>query len=335
MPPFWRESGRNITLERAHVQGYELVVAPLAFNGHFHLHFYPTLPSILRHSRPEVCHIDEEPYNLATYLALRAAHRVRARTLFFTWQNILRRYPIPFRSMAGYVHRHVSGAIAGSRDAVDVLRKKGYTGPIRVIPQFGVDPELFHPVAGGRPDRPFTIGYAGRLVQQKGLGTLVDALGDLSGDWRLILCGTGPMRDLLRARFSSLGLASRVHRHDHVPSEQMPHCLRMMDVLILPSLTRPNWQEQFGRVLIEAMACEVPVIGSDSGEIPNVIGQCGLIFPEGDAGSLRQLLALLRDDVQRRRELGVAGRNRVLAHYTHAKIAEATVAFYRELGGQS
>ena len=318
-------------LERAHVQGYELVVAPLALNGHFHLHFYPTLLSILRRSRPALCHIDEEPHNMATYLAVRAARRVGARTLFFTWQNMLRRYPIPFRSMAGYVHRNVAGAIAGSCDAAQVLRTKGYTGPVRVIPQFGVDPELFRPMAGAAPDRPFTVGYAGRLVAEKGLSTLAAAVGDLPGDWRLIVCGAGPMRNTLRARFSEPGMARRVRFYDYLPSQDMPDHLRMMDVLVLPSLTHPNWKEQFGRVLIEAMACQVPVIGSDSGEIPNVIGENALIFPEGDAESLSKLLALLRGDPQLRRELGLAGRKRVLANYTQTKIADATVDFYRGL----
>lgn len=331
VPPFWREAGRKTKLEQAHVQGYELVVAPLALNGHFHLHFYPTLLSILRRSRPALCHIDEEPHNLATYLAVRAARRVGARTLFFTWQNTLRHYPIPFRSMAGYVHRHVSGAIAGSCDAARVLRTKGYTGPVQVIPQFGVDPELFRPIAGPAPERPFTVGYAGRLVREKGISTLAAAVGNLSGDWRLILCGAGPMRGTLRTLFSDVGLAAHVRFHDYVPSQDMPDYLRTMDVLVLPSLTRPNWKEQFGRVLIEAMACQVPVIGSDSGEIPNVIGESGLIFPEGDAESLSQFLALLRSDPQRRRELGLAGRKRVLANYTQTKIADATVDFYRGL----
>lgn len=335
VPPNWREKGNTLTLERAHTTGYRLLSAPVAFNGRFHLHFYPTLSSILRQTRPDLCHIDEEPYNLATYLALRAARRMGAKTLFFTWQNLLRRYPPPFRHTERFVYRHADAAIVGNRDAVQVLRAKGYAGPVRVIPQFGVDPTLFHPPAQ-RPHRdPFTIGYAGRLVRQKGLGTLIEAVARLPGEWRLTLYADGPMREELSARVSALGLTDRVRLNPRVASEQMPDCLAEMDVLVLPSLTRPNWKEQFGRVLIEAMACGLPVVGSDSGEIPNVIGDVGRVVPEGDAQALRDQLLLLRDKPRIRHELGAKGRQRVLERYTQARIADDTVAFYRAICNRS
>jgi glycosyltransferase involved in cell wall biosynthesis len=111
----------------------------------------------------------------------------------------------------------------------------------------------------------------------------------------------------------------------------MPAHLRRLHALVLPSLTRPNWKEQFGRVLIEAMACGVPVVGSDSGEIPNVIGEAGLVFPEGDAEALRAALARLRDDRDLWGHLAVAGRARVLAEFTHAQVAQKTYRVYREM----
>ena len=114
----------------------------------------------------------------------------------------------------------------------------------------------------------------------------------------------------------------------------MPVYLQQLDVLALTSRTLPNWKEQFGRILIEAMACEVAVVGSDSGEIPHVIDEAGLIFPEGDETALHQhLLALMQSETVRD-ELGRNGRNRVLAHYTQSQIADQTVAVYRELAAQ-
>jgi glycosyltransferase involved in cell wall biosynthesis len=333
VPQYWRENGRKLELERAHTQGYELIVTPMLFNGSFHAHFYPMLASILRRSRPDLCHIDEEPYNLATYLAMRVARRIGAKTLFFTWQNLLRRYPPPFRNMEGYVYRHTDGAIAGNHSAVQVLREKGYRGPVEIIPQFGVDPSLFapRPPDHQRDERPFTIGFAGRLVPEKGLDLLLDAVAGLAGEWRLELYGAGPMRAALQAHAQTLGLAERVAFHDRVASSEMPERLAAMDVVVLPSLTRPNWKEQFGRVLIEAMSCGVPVIGSDSGEIPHVIGDGGWVFPEGDAAALRALLDRVRGEEAGRRAVGQRARARVLAHYTQAHIAAETVAFYRAL----
>ena len=331
VPPAWRENGRSQHLERAHTIGYELVVAPLRWNGHYHLHYYPTLAEILRTARPDLCHIDEEPYNLATWLASKAAHRVGARTLFFTWQNIHRRYPPPFAQFESQVYRRSHAAIAGNRDAERVLRDKGFESPIRVIPQFGVDTDLFRPAPPRKREDRLTVGYAGRLVEEKGVSALLEALAQLQGPWRWIVCGSGPLRGQLESRLRELGLVDRVRFHDQVPSGDMPRYLNMMDLLVLPSLTRPNWREQFGRILIEAMACQVPVIGSDSGEIPHVIGDAGLIFPEGDVRALGEAISALQGDDARRRELGQAGRARVLAHFTMRQIAGQTVDFYRLL----
>ncbi len=177
IPPAWREGRRTVRLDRAHTQGYQLIIAPLAFNGQFHLHFYPNLGRLLRELRPDVLHMDEEPYNLATWHALSVGKRLGARCLFFTWQNLQRRYPWPFRSLEAANYRLADYAIAGNQAAAGVLRSKGYHGRLAVIPQFGVDPDIFSPAAGGtnRQEAGFTIGYAGRLVTEKGIDTLLRA----------------------------------------------------------------------------------------------------------------------------------------------------------------
>jgi glycosyltransferase involved in cell wall biosynthesis len=116
----------------------------------------------------------------------------------------------------------------------------------------------------------------------------------------------------------------------------MPDVMRTFDVLVGPSLTTARWKEQFGRMLVEAMACGVPVIGSDSGEIPRVIDACGLVVPEGDAAALRLALEQLQGDRTLRGRLGRAGRQRVLEHFTQEAVAVRTVDAYRRLlGGRS
>jgi glycosyltransferase involved in cell wall biosynthesis len=104
-----------------------------------------------------------------------------------------------------------------------------------------------------------------------------------------------------------------------------------LDCLVLPSRTTPRWKEQFGRVLVEAMACEVAVVGSDSGEIPRVIGGGGVVFPEGDTAALGRGLEALAGSTELRRRLGAAGRARVLTTYTQEKIVADTLAFYQAL----
>ncbi len=332
LPGTWRENGRAVRLERAHTAGYRLETLPIVFNGRFHLHFYPSFGGALRRLRPDICHIDEEPYNLATYLALRQARAVGARSLFFTWQNLARRYPPPFRQLERYVLAHADYALVGNAEAAAVLRGKGYRGPAALVPQFGVDPALYRPLPEDRPPaEPFVVGYAGRLVASKGLRGLLEAVAGLEGEWRLRLAGSGELRDELAARAAELGIARRISFEAQIPSLAMPRFYNQLHVLVLPSLTMGNWKEQFGRVLIEAMACGVPVVGSDSGEIPNVIGEAGLVAPEGDVAALRAALQRLRDAPELRAELSRRGRERVEAHYTQARIAAATVAVYRQM----
>ena len=74
VPPYWRDERGVLELERQHTEGYELVVEPMTFNGNFHLHFYPGLGKQIRRVRPDLVHIDEEPYNLATAHALSLIH---------------------------------------------------------------------------------------------------------------------------------------------------------------------------------------------------------------------------------------------------------------------
>lgn len=319
--------------EPGFVRGYRTLVQPIRFDGNFHLFHFPKLGRILQDLRPDVVHVDEEPYNLATVLAVRQALKAGARPLFFTWQNLLRRYPPPFSWFERYTYRHCPVGIVGSAEAADVLRQKGYRGETPVIPQFGVDPDLSSPPAAGAPapDRPFTIGYAGRFVPEKGIDVLLQATRRLDGAWRLRLVGGGPLRETLMERARELGIADHVTVEAGVPSTQVPGLMRQFDVLALPSLTMSNWKEQFGRVIVEAMACGVPVVGSDSGEIPNVIGDGGLVTREGDATSLAAALRRLQADPEERAAIGRRGRARVLANYTQAQIAAQTVAVYRSL----
>jgi glycosyltransferase involved in cell wall biosynthesis len=168
-------------------------------------------------------------------------------------------------------------------------------------------------------------------VEEKGVHILLRAVAGLRGEWHLRILGSGPQRGQLESLAAELGITERVRFEDLIPSTQMPGYYNQLNALVLPSLTRPNWKEQFGRVLIEAMACGVPVVGSGSGEIPNVIGDAGLVFPEGDVQALRARLSRLMADPALCEELAHRGRERVLAHYTQAQVAAKTHQVYQEL----
>jgi glycosyltransferase involved in cell wall biosynthesis len=339
VPPYWREGRQQMDLQRAHTAGYELLVLDMAFNGHFHVHFYRGLGSVVRRVRPHIFHIDEEPYNFATFQAMRLGQAMRARCLFFTWQNLYR--PQPWNLVERYNLAHADAAIAGNDEAAAILKRKGFHRPVSVVPQFGSDPAIYRYLPEVRANRrelvplatteTFVIGYLGRLVEQKGLLVLVQAAAKLAGDWRLVLVGEGDLRPTITRLAAELGISDRVTIVNSVRSTEVPRWLNAIDCLVLPSLTRPNWKEQFGRVLVEAMACQVPVIRSDSGEIPHVIGDAGIIVHEGDIAHLSAQIACLMANRVLCQHLGELGRARVLARYTQASVAAATCSFYEQL----
>ncbi len=98
--------------------------------------------------------------------------------------------------------------------------------------------------------------------------------------------------------------------------------LSAIDVLVVPSRPSPVWQEQYGRVIVEAMGCGVPVIGSTSGAIPEVIEDAGLLFDDRDTGALVAHLRALRDSPERRRELGRRGYDHAMAKHTVSRQAD-------------
>jgi glycosyltransferase involved in cell wall biosynthesis len=330
-PPFWRaDDGGVQRIEEVPRAGWELVVTPMRLNGNFHLHSYPALAAILRAHRPDLVHMDEEPFNFATYQALRLARRLGAPALFTTWQNLYRAYPPPFAWMEQYNYRHAAYALAANQDAAAVLRRKGYQGPVAVFPQFGVDTELFIP----RPRTPrerVRIGCVSRLKPEKGLDGLIRAYAPLAERADLVIVGRGPAEDELRALAGELGVGERVTFAGTLPSAGVAAAMADLDILVLPSRTLPNWTEQFGRVLVEAMACAVAVVGSSAGEIPNVIGDAGLVYPEGEVDALRRCLSVLLDNPTLRAEFAQQGRERAIARYAQRHIAAQTYAAWQEM----
>jgi len=326
VPQDWREPGAKQRFEPDDSNCYELIRSPLRFSGRFHLHYYPALPRLVRGSRPDLLHLDEEPFNLATYLGMRASRAAHVPFLFFSWQNLLHRYPPPFSAMESSVYRSAAHALAGSLDAASVLRHKGYVGPLSIVPQFGVDADLFRP--GPKDGNRFTVGFLNRLTPGKAPLLALKAFSSLPEDARLRVIGDGPLRSRLEAEIERHALSPRVSLETRIPSSQMPDVMRNLDVVLLPSITTRRWKEQFGRVLIEAMASGVPVVGSDSGEIPRVIGDAGLVVPEGDVDALGNALRRLYDDRNLARRLAESGRRRVLEHFTHDRVARLTHEAY-------
>jgi len=335
-PTEWKHPLKTYTLEKRHADNYNIIPTKTIFNGNNFRFFFLGLSKSIRQIKPDIIHIEEEPWALSTFQAMRLRKISNSKTVFFTWQNIYQNYKFPYSFFEKYTLKNADYAIAGNRDAKDILVRKGFENPIKILPQLGVDPEIFSRDESSQLSKElglkgFVIGFVGRLVRGKGILTLIKAASNLKDDFTLLLVGRGPLKPIIIEQARKQGIENKIVFVDTVPHHEVPKYLNCMDVLVLPSLTPPYYKEQFGHVLIEAMSCEVPVVGSTSGEIPNVIGEAGLVFEGGNTEQLTDKLSLLIEDEKYRTELAKKGRERVMEKYTWEKIAEETHAIYQEL----
>lgn len=303
-----------------------------------------------REFQPDIIHVENEQHSWIVCQAIlyRKLYAPKAKLIVFTWDNIapeeLTLKSRMLEHLAAFNRRSMDFIICGNRAGQEILAARGMSrSRLDVIPQTGVDAKMFYQLPEDRrfairheleiAPEDFAIGFIGRFVEEKGILDLVEAAGELNGRSKrppvLVFMGQGMLEERIRERCAQLRTKLRIvpPRKNH----EVVEIMNGLDVLVLPSQSRPFWKEQFGRVLIEAMACGVPVIGSDSGEIPNVIGEAGQVFHEGDREALEHCLRRYSDDDDQRRATGRCGQNRVLKNYTNEIIAQRTLAIYERI----
>ena len=262
--------------------------------------------SRIRESAPNYVLAFMEPYSLSALIIVIIGHLFLPRPyhfIFYSAQNLQKRFPLPLRLVQKFVFRNAKAIMSLSSDVTQVLRQHGFKGQIIPFPLW-VDSSLFKVLpresAGPLPTKRIVFSYCGALTPAKGIPDILRALQNLRPEElnhiHVEVAGTGPMQQEVERCLRSLvdlGLTSTFH--GPLPAEKMPEFFNRADVLIVASRTEPNWKEQFGRVIIEAWACGAMVIGSNSGEIPKLVGDPDLIFSERDSASLtaaiRRLLA--------------------------------------------
>ena len=309
VPDRWRHEYSDADVRPQALAGMEGALRPtrVALRGRPQRHIYLTSPrAICREVRPDVAFLEAEPFSLPAAQWGRALSRLGVPFGVQSYENIDRPFRPPVRWLRSRVLRNAAFVAARSDSAAGLARAWGATGVVELAPP--AVPAWEEVPASG--ERPFTVGYAGRLVESKGLADLLAAVRQLDAPVELLLIGDGEMRAQLDKQPIP---GSRVRVLDGVSHEQMASAYAQVDVLVLPSRTTPTWKEQFGRVVIEALWCAVPVIGSDSGEIPWLIELTGggLVFAEGDRDALAQRLRALRADPALRERLGSTGREAV------------------------
>ena len=329
VPETWQEQVAVVSAEPEPDPLLHLHTSPILFGHRQHRVIHRGLVPLLRTLRPALLYVDSEPENYTAAYARWAIRRASPETkiALVSCRNIDHR-TIGFPYKASFTHRWCDDMFL--RSPADLLFSRPVAGLPLLRPYAHTVVQMPYVIDAGTftPDGPkavrypgVTIGYLGRLVESKGIGLLVDVLPGLPEECHLLMTGKGPMVEELLQRARTLGVGERTHILPPVPYEQVPSLLRSMDILVLPSLEARYWIEQFGRVLIEAMACGVPVVASKTGEIPEVLGSAGVLVPPGDRAALAEALVTLVRDHSARSRLSVAGRARVVEKYDAQAVA--------------
>jgi len=257
-----------LTLAASPEDAYSFEAVPAHLTSRIHVFSYGRKLRTLLDQHWDMVHAWEEPYILAGWEISRWVQD-GTKLVYRSAQSNPKRYPPPF---SWFEHSSMARACGWICSGVSVeqnlVYRKGYERPHLLSP-LGVDVNLFKPnesqrlsalgKLGWRTDGPPIIGFSGRFVQAKGLTLLINALDACTEPWRALFLGAGEMEPELRKWGARHGDKVRILRVAH---DDVPAYVNAMDILCAPSQTTPSWREQFGRMLVEAFACGVPVIGT-------------------------------------------------------------------------
>ncbi len=343
VPKSWFQFNKEILLEKDRDANYLILSTDPVTLGFRQnrlrnvTHIYPNIKGVLKSLRPDIVELWEEPFSAVAAHTIFWTKRIvpEAKIIFFSAQNVFKRYPFPFSAFEKYTYKNSAHAFLVNEEAGDIVRRKGFEKECTVLP-LGVDTDSFckkdtSSLKKNLALRDFVIGFIGKIEKQKGILDLIKAASEINERIQLLIIGNGELKGEAEHFVTSLGLGQKTVLMDAVPHSQVPNYLNCMDALVFPSISLPNVREQFGRVIIEGMACEVPVIGSDSGEIPVTIGEAGLIFKEGDVADLKDKIEALIRDRSLRATLAGKGRKRVLENFSWRVIAMKQHQVYTEL----
>lgn len=286
------------------------------------------LTTLLRDLRPDLVQIEAEPHSRAAAAATAVARRLGIPTVVFSWESLAREYPLFARRRRRLVLAQASGVVGGNTLAAGLLRAMAPEARHAAIPQFGV---LVPPLPEPRPPAGLVVGFIGRLLPARGVDLLLRACNHLLGAWSVAILGTGPAQEDLEAMAQRFGQASRVRWLGGVGRDAIDGFWSEIDVLVVPSRATPDWVERHHPLLLEAMARALPVVVTDTGALPELVGDAGIVVNDAEPMGLA-LQHLLADPGERRRR-GLAGRQRVMSHFSDSAIAERTLEFWRSVIG--
>ncbi len=303
------------------------------------------LRKLLYSFRPDIIHVEQgaSAFSYFQVIFFTKLLGISSKFLFFTWvnwrpQSTSIKHKLFWRFIEQFNLQHSDGAIAGNQDAQEILLEKGLRKKTIVVPQLGVNQQVFSPATKTSLRNKKSIAYIGRIVREKGVFLLASSFAKLAEqypDWNLIFVGAGTEEKELIDFTIEKRLLERIEFKDPIRHKEVARILQKTDILVLPSYDTPKWKEQFGHVLIEAMSCKVPVLASTGGEIPNVVAQAGLVFNQKNELELEEKLEQLMSNEVLRKTLGEKGLERVENNYSHEIIADKTYKYWQMLSKES
>jgi glycosyltransferase involved in cell wall biosynthesis len=287
------------------------------------------LRELVRDLRPDLIHLVGDPWTPTAESGAAAARDLKIPYVLVGTSSLGGPRGLTARWQANRV-RDGAAALAGiTKPALDLLTLEAAPGPRAVLPQPGFE------IPPDQRDRPVAevplFVVVGRIVPERGLDLVLDALAEVYGHWRLQIVGTGPAQEPLEAQSQRLGLAARIEWLGGIPRQELPALWSRADVVVAPSRSTPAWIEPTGSLVLEAMAHGVAAIVSRCGALPDVVGDAGMVIDEGDRPALTRALARVVEDPARARVFGAMARQRVLEHYGDRPIAERTMALWRQV----
>ncbi|MBA3658587.1 MAG: glycosyltransferase family 4 protein [Gemmatimonadales bacterium] len=286
------------------------------------------LKRLLTDFRPDLVQVEEEPWTAGAAAASRTAKRLKIPLVIATRDGVPRALSLGERLRRDRVLGRARGILGGSQLATALATRKRNGIPHEVVPQLGITPL---PLVPRVPHGTFAIGFVGRLVPERGLDLLFRACVNLVGNWTISVVGTGPSQEELEGLAERLGIAARITWHGGLTRSAVDQVWPLLDCAVFPSRTTPRWVETVGRAALEAMAHGVAVVSSDSGVLPELIGDTGRIVAEENVTALAETLYDLYADPGECQRLGAAGRRRVLEQFADDAVGRKTLDFWTRL----
>ena len=288
------------------------------------------LRRLFKDVRPDLVQVDAEPTTRVAAAVTGMCRALDIPSVLVTWECLPRSYTLRERGNRTRSLSRLSGLIAGTSLAADLIRTQHPSLPNVVIPDAVPDiPSSIPP----RPEERFAIAFAGRLIAERGLDLLFHACAKLPCSWSIRVMGSGPDQESLEQLAERLGIASRVTWDGGLPRSARRAIWPEVDCIAVPSRRTSAWVEAKTPILLEAMSHGVAVVAADSGSLPEMIADAGIVVPEGDADSLTQALERLSTP-RLRHEAGSAARQRAIQHFSPTAIARHMAeGWTRFLGG--